>query len=314
MDRFEITFLDSYTDEALLAELRRVATLIPSGPLTRAVFKQFSKRVSVSTFDKRFGGWGRALKAAGISHLSLDHPGWEKKKAQYARNMSDDDLILEMNRVRALVNMPTLTADDFNQHSTLAGSHAIRNRFGSWAKALKKAGISSSSLGRRYTDGECFENLVNVWTHYGRQPTHREMKLPPSVVGPKAYVVRWGTWRKAVKAFVDWTNTEEQPSESHSEPQLQKTGITSVPPEDRHEIPLGLRWKVLVRDRFRCVSCGRSPANNLNVELHVDHAEAFGNNGSTTLDNLQTLCKDCNLGKGKSDVWVRRPSGERVQE
>jgi hypothetical protein len=306
MDRFDITFLDSYTDEALLAELRRVASLIPSGPLTRAVFEQFSKRVSVSTFEKRFGGWGRALKAAGISHLSLDHPGWEKKKAQYARNMSDDDLILEMNRVQALVNTPVLTADDFNRHSTLASSHAIRNRFGSWAKALKEAGIGSSRMGRRYSDGECFENLVNVWTHYGRQPTHREMTLPPSVVGPKAYVVRWGTWRKALKAFVEWANADEPPEpQACPEPQAEKPMRIQPAPEDRHEVPPRLRWKVIVRDRFRCVACGRSPANDLTVELHVDRISPHADGGKTVMENLQTLCQDCNLGKGKSYAKVR---------
>ena len=57
-----------------------------------------------------------------------------------------------------------------------------------------------------------------------------------------------------------------------------------------------LRRKVLERDNFRCRWCGRSEADD--VTLHVDHVlpESFG--GSTTFENLGTLCSDCNLGKG----------------
>jgi len=53
---------------------------------------------------------------------------------------------------------------------------------------------------RGYTDEECFENILTVWTHYGRPPMYKEMRLPPSRVGPKAYL-RWGTWLKALEAF-----------------------------------------------------------------------------------------------------------------
>lgn len=59
-----------------------------------------------------------------------------------------------------------------------------------------------------------------------------------------------------------------------------------------------MRYQVLMRDRFRCRSCGRSPATDLNVELNVDHIIPFSKGGETTFENLQTLCKECNIGKG----------------
>ncbi|AGW90314.1 HNH endonuclease [Cupriavidus sp. DF5525] len=61
-------------------------------------------------------------------------------------------------------------------------------------------------------------------------------------------------------------------------------------------IPLGLRFQVLERDDGRCCSCGRSPTNG--VTLHVDHIVPFSTGGLTILSNLQTLCNECNLGKG----------------
>jgi len=62
------------------------------------------------------------------------------------------------------------------------------------------------------------------------------------------------------------------------------------------KIPARLRADVLTRDNYRCLWCNRGRADN--VDLHVDHItpECFG--GSTTIDNLGTLCSECNLGKG----------------
>jgi 5-methylcytosine-specific restriction endonuclease McrA len=59
---------------------------------------------------------------------------------------------------------------------------------------------------------------------------------------------------------------------------------------------------VLRRDRFRCVTCGRSPATDLGCVLHVDHVVAFSREGKTREDNLRTLCDDCNLGKSDGDA------------
>jgi 5-methylcytosine-specific restriction endonuclease McrA len=36
------------------------------------------------------------------------------------------------------------------------------------------------------------------------------------------------------------------------------------------------------------------------VELHADHISPWADGGKTVLENLQTLCQNCNLGKGKS--------------
>lgn len=59
-----------------------------------------------------------------------------------------------------------------------------------------------------------------------------------------------------------------------------------------------LRYEVLQRDNFRCVICGRAEADG--VKLHVDHIKPVSKGGKTVLDNLRTLCQDCNLGKGDS--------------
>ncbi len=63
-------------------------------------------------------------------------------------------------------------------------------------------------------------------------------------------------------------------------------------------IPVSRRFIVLKRDRFRCRACGRSPASDPGVELHVDHIRPIARGGTDALANLQTLCKQCTYGKG----------------
>ena len=66
----------------------------------------------------------------------------------------------------------------------------------------------------------------------------------------------------------------------------------------RKGISVGLRLRVLTRDRFRCKFCGASPANDVGVSLHIDHIVPVARGGRTELANLQTLCAQCNLMKG----------------
>ena len=62
-----------------------------------------------------------------------------------------------------------------------------------------------------------------------------------------------------------------------------------------------MRYQVLKRDHFKCCACGASPSKDASVELHIDHIIPWSRGGETTLENLQTLCSRCNLGKGDSD-------------
>ena len=65
----------------------------------------------------------------------------------------------------------------------------------------------------------------------------------------------------------------------------------------KRDINLRLRFTVMKRDNFKCCMCGRSPATTPGLELHIDHITPWSKGGETIIDNLQTLCSDCNLGK-----------------
>lgn len=62
----------------------------------------------------------------------------------------------------------------------------------------------------------------------------------------------------------------------------------------------GKWWAVLARDKWKCLSCGRK-AREDGVLLEVDHIIPRSKGGSNDMDNLQTLCKKCNIGKSNKD-------------
>ncbi len=57
-----------------------------------------------------------------------------------------------------------------------------------------------------------------------------------------------------------------------------------------------MRFKVFKRDNYTCQICGVKKGEG--VELEVDHIIPISKGGETRMDNLQTLCKRCNRGKG----------------
>lgn len=68
----------------------------------------------------------------------------------------------------------------------------------------------------------------------------------------------------------------------------------------KRDASVKLRFDVFKRDNFKCCICGASPAKDINIELHIDHIIPWSKGGETEIDNLQTLCSRCNLGKSDS--------------
>ena len=287
--RFEMRRMTDYSDEAILDEIRRVAALVQKPTLSRTEFRKHS-RLSPHTAGRHFGTWEGALRAAGLAD----------RFDSSSRRVSRDEILTELRRVSQVLGRQTFTCTEFNVTARFTAD-VVRRTFGTFHKAMQAAGLVTNALSKRYTDEDCFENLLKVWTHYGRPPQHDEMRQPPSSVGPKAYVRRFGTWNRALQAFVDRANADIAQSEDPRPAGIQNEVVktrSAVSPANRRKVPLGLRWAVIVRDRCRCVLCGRSPATHLGVSLDADHIIPYSKGGKTIMENLRTLCDDCNLGKG----------------
>jgi hypothetical protein len=76
--------------------------------------------------------------------------------------------------------------------------------------------------------------------------------------------------------------------------------ISSTPIVSRKSICKSIRHEVFKRDDYRCLECG---ATNKESTLHIDHIIPVSQGGSNEIDNLQTLCARCNLGK-HNGTWI----------
>jgi hypothetical protein len=71
------------------------------------------------------------------------------------------------------------------------------------------------------------------------------------------------------------------------------------PKPKRKAISKKLRLLILERDGYRCCLCGRTAKE---TKLEVDHKIPVAKGGTDSLNNLWTLCIDCN--RGKSDLSI----------
>ena len=78
----------------------------------------------------------------------------------------------------------------------------------------------------------------------------------------------------------------------------------------RQPIPRKLRHEVFKRDGYRCRECGASKDE---TSLEIDHIVPVARGGTNDIDNLQTLCRECNRMK-HTDEWVGGETDLQVAE
>lgn len=213
---------------------------------------------------------------------------------EFHYNISEEEMIADVGRVAERLKKNSVTMDEYKEFGKYSPSTLTR-KMGSWFKILKKANMEMNRSPINISEEELFKNLEEVWIKLGKQPGWIETRKPLSKYSADTYANRFGSWRKALEKFVAYINNEENIS---SEEAIQKLKIE---PSTRHKTKRNINWRlrfvVMRRDNFKCKKCGRSPATDPQIILHVDHKKAWANGGETVLENLETLCSKCNIGK-----------------
>jgi len=279
-------------DEVLFGDLRSVAQQLRKRSVTKDEYNKHG-RFAAATMQKRFGSWNEALCKAGL--------GVAKRMG-----IPKDELVSDLVRVSDSLGTKVLTAADYAPLGQFAVA-TIQRAFGSWPAAVQSAGLVASPRARsQATFEDLFSNMAAVWEAVGRQPKQADLVAPRSKFSHDVYVRRFGSWRAALEAFVDSSNSPER--ELRALPPTQVTLSQAEAPRSQSRDPSWrLRFLVYRRDRFTCVACGRSPATQLGIVLHVDHIVPWSKGGRTVLPNLQTLCETCNVGK--SDLPMNAHAG-----
>lgn len=122
------------------------------------------------------------------------------------------------------------------------------------------------------------------------------MRRPISKYSTRPYDKRFGNWRKALEAFVEFINSDNHNDEEviNAEETVTQTEIifkhkTRRFPSER------LKVQVLMRDGNKCRLCGITVTGD---NIHFDHIQPWSKGGETVLENLQVLCEIHNLAKG----------------
>lgn len=290
--KFELSdYHRNVSDQELILDVKKTAKKLGKDTLTGKEYSLYGK-YNLSTLTRRFGSWKIVLEKCSL----------ETQGHNFKVEFSDEDVKMDLKRVINITGTETLTAREYNVHGKYYSTTLIK-RYGTWNNVLELAGMKAN-LNRNFSDEQMFEEIERIWIVLGRQPTTTDIKKGISKYSLNSYSRRFGGWRNALQAFVDYINSGEKQEEILNASECQ---IITTFSEDKNkhnvyhktsrDINLRLRFKVMQRDNFKCCACGASPAKDPSVELHVDHILPWSKGGETEINNLQTLCSKCNLGK-----------------
>ncbi len=198
------------------------------------------------------------------------------------------DLIESLEVYAKLKNYEYFSTTEYDKwNEKIATSGTFVKRFGSWNKALRIIGVEGGHE-RKYTHEELVENLENIWKELKFPPGKRQLAKYGKKISEHPYNRIWGSVKSACEQIALFHNgkiTREQ------------LLLKSSTKNERKAIPLKVRWVVLKRDNYTCKKCGRSPGKDQTTELEIDHIMPIAKNGTNHIDNLETLCHECNQGK-----------------
>ncbi len=284
------------SDEEILEDIKNVSSEYNNQYLSISAYKAKGK-YSESTIRNHFGSWSNVQIKLGLR---------TSRNSVEMKRISDDELVKDLLRVAEVVGSRKVTSTQYYQIGKYS-SPTIIERFGAWSNFVEKAGLEQTDFIKPISTEELFEELERVWIVLSKQPTTNDMKKGIAKYSLDTYMRRFGGWRNALLAFIEYVNTEdadndEAATEISIDSENQKEEIEKAPIKKYHKrttrsINLKLRFRVLQRDNFKCCFCGASPAKDPSIELHVDHIVPWSKGGETILENMQTLCSKCNLGK-----------------
>lgn len=287
----------------LLDDIKEVATKLNKNTLTQDEYAQYGK-YSPTTIRRRFGAWNNALLLCEMQPSRYQLAA-AKSKPLY-QHISDDDLLSDVVAVARHLHKDTISCGEYARNGKFSKDTCFK-RFGSWESTLLKAHLApyEQKSNRRISDDILFEEIERIWIQLGRQPTSTDIKSGISKYALNAYTRHFGGWRGALESFIKWVDSDRSETKNTPIPETQADLSSTASPisssnplhSTTRNISLRLRFKVMSRDNFKCCLCGASPAKDPSVELHIDHIIPWSKGGETVIDNLQTLCSKCNIGK-----------------
>lgn len=131
--------IDSYSDEEILQELKRVAEIFQNEPFSRPDYDRHALKCKGTTVLSRFKSWKNALSLIGINK-NITPKEW--------KIISDEELFLEMNRIFLILGQRP-SKNEWDSSNPKYSYTTYKRRFGGWVRAfecflqwMEKNGIS----------------------------------------------------------------------------------------------------------------------------------------------------------------------------
>jgi len=189
-----------YSREELLQWLRDLGDGRDDPP-SRLKVQNHPRAPSPVTYWNRFASWKQALREAGFSEEAVRQQSrgrgttYSKRELlTWLRNLTDD-------------GTPP-TQRELQQHPEAPAPGTYRNRFGSWGKALREAGVGEEEISHRagvgdnqtvYSDEELCQYLQSLAAELGRSPRQVEVQ-ERSDIGASTFSRRFGSFNDALRA------------------------------------------------------------------------------------------------------------------
>jgi hypothetical protein len=286
---------NNLSKEELIKDLLNVAQKLNKNYVSRSEYVKHGK-YSAQPYLTKFHTWLNALESSGLNTV---------RDASEFRKISDEELIEDVKCVSEKLRKRTITTTEYQRYGNFR-IQTILSRFKNWEEILNISNLESTGFIKSISDNELLTEIEKIWIQLGRQPTTTDVRNGVSIYSLNSYARHFGSWRKALEKFIQYINEPEDSQkiiESNNE-NIEIIKNKKIKEKNKHktsrDINLRLRFKVFQRDNFKCKICGKSPANDQKIILHIDHIIPWSKGGETELENLQTLCSNCNLGK--SDV------------
>lgn len=272
-------------DEVLLADVQTVAEALGVSWLTQKQYISFEpgRHYSPNTLTHRFKtSWNGVMKLAGF-----DINTKRNKKNLYCP--SKDALIEDIKAVAAQLGKDTITSAEYEQKGKYGRSCAY-NLIGNWQEVLNAAGLKETGYHTAgVTDEQLLEAIYQAWERLGRQPNTGDLKKREMGYGQTTYINRFGSWKGSIIAFKEYVqNRQGNIKIAKASPVTHKTSRTASKK---------LRAQIFERDQSTCQNCGANEETKPGVKLVLDHIIPYSKGGETIYENLQVLCRKCNIEK-----------------
>ena len=176
-----------YSNDELCQKLRDFAKKLGHTPMRKEVDAHRENLPCAYTYVERFGSWPAALEAANLP-----------RSYHYRRDISDEELVIVLRRLAdELGHVPSVRELQNCDWAPCYSTYS--HRFGSWNKALKKAGFGKALRRNKYSDRELINILRCVTKKLGHAPSREEMRKYHPSPCYDVYLNRFGSFAQALE-------------------------------------------------------------------------------------------------------------------